>query len=202
MLTISIVAGVLVILALMGYRLYKAHIIRMESIVREIISTREETLETIASGLYHRFKRRLEGDNAKDTPYQKAADVENPIAFEHWVARIMEKYHGGLAIVTQASGDFGVDIEHKRREQLFLGQVKCECSPIDYKPIAIIHSQMIKQKATGGFVVTTSTFSENAKKYWRELGVNIQLIEGTDLAKIWLQVQQEQFEAVLEEQPK
>jgi restriction system protein len=68
-----------------------------------------------------------------------------------------------------------------------LGQVKCYKpeNPVGFEPIAIIHSQMIKQKALGGFVVTTSYFTPNAIKYSEELNIN--LIDGQRLIDMWTQ---------------
>jgi restriction system protein len=102
----------------------------------------------------------------------------------------MNGYYGGTATVTQSSGDYGVDIELTREDGLYLGQVKCYYYDLSYEPIALIHSQMAKQGAAGGFVVTTGSFTENALTYWHELksqGVNIELIDGQTLVKYWVE---------------
>jgi restriction system protein len=127
--------------------------------------------QTIAIGLYHRFKKSEEDS------------TETPWDFEKFVANIMVDYLGGEATITQGSGDFGVDIEHRRDNGLYLGQVKCYNHPVGYEPIAIIHSQMVKQGAKGGFVVTTSTFTDNAIAYAEDL--NIELIDGEKLVEYW-----------------
>ncbi|NOU99105.1 restriction endonuclease [Paenibacillus planticolens] len=67
-----------------------------------------------------------------------------------------------------------------------VGQIKCNAdnNPVSFDPIAIIHSQMIKQNAKGGYVITTSTFTLNAKVYAE--GLNIKLIEGRELIDLWV----------------
>ncbi|MDH4620193.1 restriction endonuclease [Brevibacillus sp. AY1] len=198
---IELVLGVVVVIGILLYRGYRGHLRRLQVITDDFFATEEELYKTIAAGLYHRFKKRNTKDGEKaaiDTPYQKDSSDENPYTFEEWVASVMQKYRGGYASSTKASGDYGVDIEHSRDGGLFLGQVKCYPTPVNYEPIAIIHSQMVKQNAQGGFVVTTSEFTPNAKKYAAE--TNIELIEGTELAKIWILSQKSQYEFLKQKQ--
>jgi restriction system protein len=95
-------------------------------------------------------------------------------------------YYGGQAFVTGGSGDYGVDIEHNQQNGKYLGQVKCYAPDhlVPYEPIAIIHSQMNRQQAKGGYVVTTSDFTVHARKYAE--GLNIMLINGPQLVALWL----------------
>lgn len=86
--------------------------------------------------------------------------------------------------MTKSSGDFGVDIEHGVVETKVLGQVKCYREDMGYEPIAILHSNMIKQNALKGYVVSTAGFNENARSYAR--GLNIDLINGMDLVEMWI----------------
>lgn len=95
--------------------------------------------EAMILGLYHRFK--LDEEEEKD---------EKPLDFERFVAEVMVRYFGGSARVTGGSGDYGVDIEYKTPAgDLLLGQVKCYApwNKVSFDPIAIIHSQMVKQGA-------------------------------------------------------
>ncbi|MDB5084084.1 MAG: hypothetical protein JWN30_970 [Bacilli bacterium] len=142
----------------------------------ELFTAHQDMYQAVAMGLYHRFNRE---EDKEETPHH----------FEHFVKEVMEDYYGGLAVVTPYGGDFGVDIIHKRHNGLYLGQVKCynQDQPVDFEPIAIIHSRMIKDHAQGGFVVTTSSFSEDARQYANELGINIELIDGTALVKHWVE---------------
>jgi restriction system protein len=149
----------------------RSHTERLDNISNHLLSTDAEMHQTIAIGLYHRFKKSEEDS------------TETPWDFEKFVANIMVDYLGGEATITQGSGDFGVDIEHRRDNGLYLGQVKCYNHPVGYEPIAIIHSQMVKQGAKGGFVVTTSTFTDNAIAYAEDL--NIELIDGEKLVEYW-----------------
>jgi len=148
----------------------------IETLNFQILKTNEEIKETLAIGLYHRFNKNegeLEGEQ------------QTPLEFEQFVADVMKKFYGGETFVTPASGDFGVDIEHNRVDGRYLGQVKCKANPIIYEPIALIHSNMIKYSAKGGFVVTTSRFTKPALDYKEGLG--IELIDGIKLVDYWLQ---------------
>lgn len=135
----------------------------------------KEIAKTLEIGLYHRFKRDLT-DSQKETPYE----------FEHFIAEVFKKYYGGQVSVTKASGDMGVDIVHFRPKGQILGQVKCYApqNNVGYETIAILHSQIIQRNAHGGFVATTSNFTNNAIKYARE--INIDLYDGSMLVDMLL----------------
>ncbi|CAN7634598.1 restriction endonuclease [Paenibacillus sp. LjRoot153] len=106
-----------------------------------------------------------------------------PYEFEYFVAEILEGVYGGTTFVTRTSGDYGVDVEHQRGDGLFLVQTKCKKDDVAFDPIAIIHSQVVKQNANGGLVITTSGFTSNAQKYAQEVGV--ELIDGVQLVHYW-----------------
>lgn len=151
----------------------------------EAFASNSEMKETLRIGLYNRFKREPELEKEED-----------PLLFEHFVARVMTSVRGGSINVTKGSGDFGIDLEELTDNGLFLGQVKCyhDMNSVGYEPIAIVHSQMIKQGAIGGYVVTTSKFTANAINYAE--GLNIELINGSQLIELWLQnleIKQENF---------
>ncbi|KRF18639.1 restriction endonuclease [Paenibacillus sp. Soil787] len=172
----SYVIVVLIVAGFMGFYLLKTKQ-ELDSIRRsaiDFISVNEEMKKTLLVGLYQRYKK-------SDDP-----EKENPLDFERFVAKIMSDVNQSEAFVTSGSGDFGVDIEEKRGDGLYLGQIKCyaDYNPVSFDPIAIIHSQMIKQNAKGGYVITTSTFTPNARAYAE--GLNIRLIEGRELIDLWV----------------
>ena len=55
---------------------------------------------------------------------------------------------------------------------------------MSYEPIARLHSNIVKQGAKGGYVITTGAFSDNARKFAE--GLNIELIDGVKLVEYWL----------------
>lgn len=142
----------------------------------DALSVHKHMKETLRIGLYNRFKRDLEEEKE-----------ENPLLFEYFVAEIMSSVRDGNIYVTKSSGDFGIDIEEQTDEGLYLGQVKCynDMNLVGFGPIAVIHSQMVKQGAVGGYVITTSDFTSNARKYAE--GLDIDLINGTQLVELWLE---------------
>jgi restriction system protein len=175
--------------AFLGYYIfkYRKELNIVKGSVTDLLSTNDEMKKTLLVGLYHRYKK---------TEEEKE---ENPLEFEHFVAQIMEGYFDSVTHVTGGSNDFGVDIEETREDGLYLGQVKCyaEHNLVGYEPIAIIHSQMIKQNAKGGYVVTSSSFTPNARKYIE--GLNIKLIDGNQLIDYWaksLEKKKENFRTV------
>src|SRR5437764_7213206 len=114
-------------------------------------STTEEFKKTVALGLYQRFCKENEDNPSYSSVYLKSDRLD----YEHFVADIMQYRYGENVFVTQGSGDFGVDIEHGNGEGKVLGQVKCKRKDEMYEPIAIIHSNMVKQGASRGYVVNT-----------------------------------------------
>ncbi len=155
-------------------REYRKKTASLETVIAGLTDCNSEMKRTLLAGLIKRFG-----------PIQSSEGEETPLDFERFVAKIMRMSYGGKTSVTKASGDYGVDIEHRQGKNLHLGQVKCydEGNFVGYEPVAIIHSQMVKQEAAGGFVVTTSDFSSNARKYAQDL--NIDLIDGNMLIELW-----------------
>jgi restriction system protein len=142
-----------------------------------------EMKKTLAMGLYMRFCKEKDNDG-KPTRYSKIYIKQNPLQFETFCANVMEQKYGGTTWVSPASGDFGVDFEHRRKDGLYLGQVKCYEGDLPYDPIAKLHSNMVKSGAVGGYVITTGSFSDNARKFAE--GLNIELIDGVKLVEYWL----------------
>lgn len=139
-----------------------------------------ETSSTLLIGMYERFRSPTEEEK------RSSKRKEEPKDFEHFVARIMEKCLGCRTEVTQHSGDLGVDIRHYHPKGLILGQVKCYAphNKVDHEPVAILHSNMVREKAVNGYVVTTSEFTTQARSFNRS-DMGIQLINGIELVEYW-----------------
>lgn len=170
---------VLIIIGSIYFMLKKRQEYRqLRKIKLDILQSTQDMYQTMAVGLYQRFKQEEGKGESK---------AETPLEFENFVARIMVNYFGGQAFVTGGTGDYGIDIEHEHQAGKYLGQVKCYAPDhfVPYEPIAIVHSQMNKQKAKGGYVITTSDFSAHARKYAE--GLDIMLINGSQLVELWLQ---------------
>lgn len=151
------------------------------SLLAQHIHTCEELKRTLAMGLYMRFKK----EDKENTPnYSSLYILDDPLTFEDFVADLFEKAEGGSTWVSPSSGDFGVDFEHRTKDGLFLGQVKCWGENLSFQPIALVHSNMVKTGADGGYVITTSSFTTAAREYAE--GLDIELIDGTQLVDIWI----------------
>ncbi|MCL7748391.1 restriction endonuclease [Halalkalibacter alkaliphilus] len=141
-----------------------------------------ELRKTLAMGLYMRFKKE---ESSSATTYSSNFLKEDPLSFEHFVADIIEAKYGGEMFVSKASGDFGVDFENRREDGLYMGQVKCTNKDVNFEAIALVHSNMEKWGAVGGYVITTSSFTKKAVEYADGLG--IELINGVELVTMWLE---------------
>ncbi|MBM7571690.1 restriction endonuclease [Aquibacillus albus] len=157
------------------------------NLIAKKIESSIDLKRTMAMGLAYRFNFPTENKDG-EVIFKKTTNLfikQSDFDFEEFVAEVMEKRFGGNAQTTVKVGDFGVDIEHFREDGLYLGQVKVYNHDLDYTPIALIHSNMMKQGAKGGYVITTSDFTPSARKYAEEL--NIELINGVQFVSYWLE---------------
>ena len=181
MIYMEMIAAILLIIAFMKYFWTKRENEYQTSLVANHIQLSEELKKTLAMGLYLRFRKEQEDS---DPPYSSIYLKQDPLQFESFAAEIMEKTRGGSTWVTPRTGDFGVDFEHETEKGLFLGQVKCYQGDLSFEPIALIHSNMVKRKAEGGYVITTGSFTPAAYQYAKEL--NIELLDGVKFVETWL----------------
>ncbi|QCJ41172.1 restriction endonuclease [Bacillus sp. S3] len=161
---------------------------RSVKLIAERIATTLELKKTMAMGLYYRFNYPKELKKDGTMCFSKGTDLflkQVPLDFEDFVAEIIKTRMGGDVYVTSSSGDFGVDIEHITEKGLFLGQAKAYKDDVGYEPIAILHSNMVKRNAAGGYLITTASYTKAAKEYAN--GLNIELIDGVVLVGLWLE---------------
>jgi len=185
---------IIALLSVLGYGLYWVKTYRektdaLNTLIASLAECNGEMKKTLLCGLISRFSR-------TDTESEEA-----PLDFERFVAKLMRMNLGGKTSVTRTNCNLGVDIEHRRNGELYLGIVKCyaQNSPVGFEPIAVIHSQILRQNARGGFIVTTSDFTASARKYAEEVGV--ELINGKMLVNMWAaSLKQKQKEPNLEPQ--
>ncbi|WP_070120427.1 restriction endonuclease [Bacillus marinisedimentorum] len=180
MLVIEVVLGFLLAYLFVNFYMNKKKDDYQTQLLAHHINKSEEMKRTLAMGLYMRFKKEDEEDKHLSSSYIK----QNPIMFESFVAEVIESAKEGSTWVSPPNGDFGVDFEHVTDNGLYLGQVKCYKGNLPFEPIALVHSNMVKRGATGGYVVTTGSFTSAAMNYAEDL--NIELIDGVKLVELWL----------------
>ncbi|CAM3889030.1 hypothetical protein GCM10009865_22240 [Aeromicrobium ponti] len=183
MLLVEIMIGVVLITSWIHFQMLKRKNNYKTALLASHIDSSEEMKRTLAMGLYLRFRKEQE-DNNNSIKANSVFIKQDPFTFESFVAEVFEKARGGNTWVSPPTGDFGVDFEHDTKEGKYLGQVKCYKEDVPFGPIAVIHSNMIKQGAIGGYVVTTGSFTKYAREYAEEL--NIELVDGVRLVEIWL----------------
>jgi restriction system protein len=109
----------------------------------------------------------------------------SPQSFEDAVAQVLRVRFGWNTHRTPYSGDGGWDVEVRTSEGRFL-LVECkQFSPskaVGRPILQKLHSAMITESASGGIMVTTSSFSGPAEDFAKKTG--IQLIDGESLAKL------------------
>lgn len=205
MVYVEIAIAILLLVAYIHFqRAKRRNRYELDLINRQLHSS-EEVKWTLAMGLYLRFKLEEENSSEDDEQDEEAGShdtkhfiKEGPLIFEDFVADIFERSRGGETDVLPSKQDFGIDFKHKTEDGLFLGQVKCWKEDVDFEPIALIHSNMVKKQAVGGYVITTSAFTEAAKEYAEQL--DIELINGSKLVELWmdaLQSNEEEIKKVL-----
>jgi len=177
----EIIVAILLTMAFIKYFWIKKEDQYQTSLLANHIESSNELKKTLAMGLYLRFCKEEEESISK---YSSIFLKQDPIQFETFAAEIIEKTRGGSTWVTPPKGDFGVDFEHETEKGLFLGQVKCCQGDLPFDPIALIHSNMVKRGAVGGYVITTGSFTPAAYEYAKEL--NVELIDGVKFVECWL----------------
>lgn len=157
------------------------------SLIAQRVESGLNLKRTMAMGLATRFNFPTVKNEDNEIVFEKATNIflkQTPYDFENFVSGIIEKQFGGKSYTTVKTGDFGVDFEHELEGELYLGQVKAYRDDLGFSPIALIHSNMIKRGAKGGYVITTSDFTTAAKEYAK--GLDIELIDGVQLVTYWL----------------
>lgn len=163
--------------AVLGFGIYWVREYRRKTLALELITDRladcnNEMKQTLVAGLIHRFGQAVDRE-------------DQPLAFERFAAKVLRLHYGGKTSVTKANNTVGIGIRHQRGPNTYLGQAQCLCPDqlVDYMPVAIVHSQIQKSGASGGFVITTSAFTPQAQKYAQD--TKIALIDGPSLVELW-----------------
>ncbi|MEH7525811.1 restriction endonuclease [Bacillus sp. JJ1503] len=183
MLLVEIMIAVVLVAAFIQFQLTKRKNHYKTALLAHHIDTSEDMKRTLAMGLYLRFRNEVDGDK-NEVRSNSVFIKQDPFTFESFVAEVFERARGGSTWVSPPTGDFGVDFEHETDEGRFLGQVKCYKGDMAFDPIAILHSNMVKHGAKGGYVVTTSSFTKAAMEYAE--GLDIELIDGVKLVELWI----------------
>ncbi|GAE34384.1 restriction endonuclease [Halalkalibacter akibai] len=190
---ITIVAIFITILTLIqGIRMK----IRREEYTELLLDKVEKDVElrqTLAMGLYMRFK-------TDQTDDQSAIYLNgDPGEFEDFVTDIIETMYGGDMFVSKASSNYRIDFENRRDDGMYLGMLACQKDDLDFETVALMHSNIKKWNAMGGMIITTASFTENAIKYAD--GLEIDLISGIELVEMWLQSLQTEAEQIKQLNP-
>lgn len=181
MIYIEIIVALILAAAFFQFYSHKKKTDYQTQLLAQHIDKSEEMKKTLAIGLYMRFRKEIEEDKVLSSSYLK----QDPIMFESFVAEVIERAKGGSTWVSPPTGDFGIDFEHTTEDGLYLGQVKCYRGDLPFEAIALVHSNIVKRDAVGGYVITTGSFTPAAREYAK--GLDIELIEGVQLVELWLE---------------
>lgn len=100
-------------------------------------------------------------------------DSMDGLEFERYCARLLSMFGFSNVQVTQASGDFGVDIIANDNTTTWAVQCKRYCGTLGAKPIQEVYAGMRHYGANKALVITNNYFSDNAKRLAEETGVTL-----------------------------
>lgn len=150
----------------------------ISSMIMDLVHVNDNMHTTLLLGIYHRFQK------------------ENGVEFQRFVGNILEDFYGGKVSITSEDDEYGIDLVQQRNNGTYFGKVIC-ISPeesMNMDPIVFVHSNMVKFGADYGFVLSTGQFTTNARKYAE--GLNIELIEGDQLVRLWVESLEKQKEYI------
>lgn len=178
MLFFEVIAGILIVLAFIHFFWTKKQENYKDSLILQHLHTSQEIRKTLAMGLFLRFF------PADKQITSSPVWVKEEATLELFAANLLERTRGGTAWVLNDTDETGVNLEHQTKDGLYLGQINSNQHEVGVEQIALIHSNIIKKRAAGGYVITAGTFTPKAITYAK--GLNIELMDGMALADLWL----------------
>lgn len=134
-----------------------------------------------ALGSYLRRRKRTR--LASDMAGAKSADALHGISWQEFEVLVGEAFRMQGYEVRELGGagaDGGVDLELRKGDELYLVQCKqWKAFKVGVTVIRELYGVMTQRGAAGGFVITSGTYTDDAKQFVR--GRNVRLIEGAQL---------------------
>lgn len=153
------------------------------------IDMSETFLRTVAMGLAHRFhfpeQTEEETEHESSTLFLEHTKSD----FIDFATQIIRHIDGGTVYLTNKAQHDRTHFEIERADGMYVGMAIVSETDIHYEPVALLHSHLIQQQAQGGYIITTSDFTDHAKRYTSAL--EIELINGRQLAAYWIQTMEE-----------
>ncbi len=153
------------------------------------IEMSETFLRTIAMGLARRFHLRSDQERTSEQAAEQNSSAlfieQTKTDFIDFASQIIQQIDGGTIFLMNKAQHDRTHFEIERADGMYVGMAIVSETDISYEPIALLHSHLIQQQAQGGYIITTSDFTEHAKRYVKEL--EIELINGRQLAAYWIQ---------------
>lgn len=133
----------------------------------------------LASYLRRKGRERL----AKDMSGARSADALNGVSWQEFELLVGDAFRMQGYEVKELGGanaDGGVDLELRKGRELFLVQCKqWKAFKVGVSVVRELYGVMTQRGATGGFVITSGTFTDDAKEFVQ--GRNVRLIDGQQL---------------------
>ena len=133
-----------------------------------------------AMSAFGRYKRRALHEQVAGSPDRSAL---NNMSWQQFEALVGEAFRRKGYTVTETGGggaDGGIDLALKKEGETFLVQCKqWKAYKVGVATVRELYGAMAAEGATGGFVVTSGVFTDEARAF--AVGRNIELMDGTAL---------------------
>lgn len=133
-----------------------------------------------AMSAYGRYKRRVLHEQVAASPDRGAL---NDMSWQQFEALVGEAFRRKGYAVTETGGggaDGGIDLALKKEGETFLVQCKqWKATKVGVTTVRELYGVMAANGATGGFVVTSGVFTDEARAF--SIGRNIELMDGQAL---------------------
>jgi restriction system protein len=133
-----------------------------------------------AMSAFGRYKRRALHEQVAGSPDRSAL---NDMSWQQFEALVGEAFRRKGYAVTETGGggaDGGIDLVLKKQDETFLVQCKqWKAFKVSVNTVRELYGVMAAEGATGGFVVTTGVFTDEARAFAE--GRNIELMDGKAL---------------------
>lgn len=174
--TLGLVGGVSILSSLIALYLTKNAVISVITLIVVIV-----VLALIINSIEEAKLKRLRRSGIAEI------DKMTGTQFEHYLGQLF-KLQGYNATVTQAQGDYGADLVLNKDGKRIVVQAKRYSKNVNLKAVQEVYGAIAHYKASAGWVVTNSGYTQSAINLARSN--NVRLVDREELVEIILRVKE------------